>query len=212
MTTPIAKLSVAALAAASLTACVSAPVGPSVLVLPGSRSSFEAFQDDDDACREFASHRSGSPGKAEDDAVRDAAVATAVGAAAGAVIGAAAGDAGDGAAIGAGAGLLLGATHGAEGAGYAGEGLQRRYDHAYLQCMYAKGHQVPMPRGVARNDGRWRDDRWDRRSELRERARERHGLPPREPLERDEPDDLGDDWAPPPPPEGEPPPPPPDFE
>lgn len=217
MKAPFAKLSACALAALSLSACVSAPSGPSVLVLPGSRASFEAFQDDDDTCREFASHRSGSPSKAEDEAVRDAAVATAVGAAAGAVIGAAAGDAGDGAAIGGGAGLLMGAAHGAEGARYAGDGLQRRYDHAYLQCMYAKGHQVPAPRGVARNERRYDygDDRWDRRRELRERARERHGLPPSERIERDESDDLGDlddDWAPPPPPEGEPPPPPPDFE
>ena len=23
-------------------------------------------------------------------------------------------------------------------------GTQRSYDHAYIQCMYAKGHQVPM--------------------------------------------------------------------
>ncbi len=206
MTIRVARLSVAALAAALLSACVSAPEGPSVLVLPGSRSSFEAFQEDDDACREFAAQRAGSRAKAEDAAVRDAAVATAVGAAAGAVIGAAAGDAGDGAAIGGGAGLLLGASHGAERAGYAGDGLQRRYDHAFLQCMYAKGHQVPAPRGVAHNDARRSDDRddggWDRRHELRERARERRGLPPSEPSE---------EWAPPPPPRGEPPPPP-DFE
>jgi hypothetical protein len=24
---------------------------------------------------------------------------------------------------------------------------QRRYDMAYMQCMYAKGHQVPVPGG-----------------------------------------------------------------
>jgi hypothetical protein len=28
--------------------------------------------------------------------------------------------------------------------------VQRRYDNAYVQCMYAKGHQVPSPPGPPR--------------------------------------------------------------
>ena len=28
--------------------------------------------------------------------------------------------------------------------------VQRRYDNAYVQCMYAKGHQVPSPPAPAR--------------------------------------------------------------
>jgi hypothetical protein len=28
--------------------------------------------------------------------------------------------------------------------------VQRRYDNAYVQCMYAKGHQVPSPPGPSR--------------------------------------------------------------
>ena len=91
MTTPLAKCSAALAATLTLSACVSAPSGPSVLVLPGSRADFEAFQNDDDTCREFAERRSGGRGDAEDAVVRDVAIATAVGAAAGAAIGAVAG-------------------------------------------------------------------------------------------------------------------------
>jgi hypothetical protein len=52
---------------------------------------------------------------------------------------------GDGEAIGtgAGAGLILGGAHGMERAHEARDTLQYRYDTAYMQCMYAKGHQVP---------------------------------------------------------------------
>ena len=28
--------------------------------------------------------------------------------------------------------------------------VQRRYDNAYVQCMYAKGHQVPSPPAPSR--------------------------------------------------------------
>jgi hypothetical protein len=66
-----------------------------------------------------------------------------LGAAAGALFGAASGNVGPGAAIGAGAGLLAGsamAYHPAYGSGWE---VQRRYDNAYQQCMYAKGNQVP---------------------------------------------------------------------
>ena len=30
--------------------------------------------------------------------------------------------------------------------------MQKRYDNAYVQCMYAKGQQVPLPAGVAARD------------------------------------------------------------
>jgi hypothetical protein len=40
-------------------------------------------------------------------------------------------------------GLLFGLASGSD-AGYAGGyALQRRYDTAYEQCMYAKGNQIP---------------------------------------------------------------------
>ncbi|MBI0415309.1 MAG: hypothetical protein ITD38_00690, partial [Nitrosospira sp.] len=37
-----------------LTACVSMPTGPSVVVLPGSNKNFDQFRYDDDQCRHFA--------------------------------------------------------------------------------------------------------------------------------------------------------------
>ncbi|MGN4071513.1 hypothetical protein ACS0ZK_05430, partial [Burkholderia gladioli] len=52
---------------------------------------------------------------------------------------------GRGAAVGAGAGLLAGSVVGmgtAQGSAY---DVQRRYDYAYMQCMYAAGDRVPVP-------------------------------------------------------------------
>jgi hypothetical protein len=53
------------------------------------------------------------------------------------------GHAGNGAAIGAGTGLLFGGAANANASGYSSAQLQRQYDVAYLQCMYARGNQVP---------------------------------------------------------------------
>jgi len=53
-------------------------------------------------------------------------------------------------------GLATGALVGSGNAQYAGRTAQQRYDSGYQQCMYAKGHKVPMaarydnPRQVAR--------------------------------------------------------------
>ena len=46
--------------------------------------------------------------------------------------------------MGAGVGLLTGAAVGAGNSQYSGYGTQRQYDAAYLQCMYASGHRVPV--------------------------------------------------------------------
>src|SRR5262245_22272630 len=130
--------------------CVSIPPGPSVMVLPGSRTSFDQFQLDDYSCRSFALQQSGTTAQqaAAESGVAAAAAGTAVGAAAGAAIGAASGDAASGAAIGAGSGLLLGTTWGASQAAWSAGAAQQRYDHAYLQCMYAKGNQIPVARNA----------------------------------------------------------------
>ena len=130
--------------------CTTLPTGPSVMALPGSRTSFDQFQLDDDACRDWAAHRIGiGPDEAAAGAgVGTAAVVTAIGAIAGTAIGAAAGHPGAGAAIGAGSGLLVGSAAGASRAELAGGEAQHRYDAAYVQCMYAKGNRVPVPRGT----------------------------------------------------------------
>jgi hypothetical protein len=67
----------------------------------------------------------------------------------GAAIGAATGDAGIGAAVGAAGGLVTGSAIGAGTGQAAAQGVQRRFDAAYEQCMYAKGNQIPDRGGTA---------------------------------------------------------------
>ena len=125
-----------------LTACATAPSGPSIMSLPGSNKTFDQFRADDLDCRQFASVQIGgtTPSQAANDATaRSAAVGTAVGAAAGALI-----DGASGAGWGAGFGLLTGAMVGSSSAYASGYSLQQRYDIAYVQCMYSKGHKVPV--------------------------------------------------------------------
>lgn len=131
-----------------LGACVVLPTGPSVMVLPGSGHTIDSFRSDDMYCREYAHIQIG--GKTASDAAKEsvvtsAAVGTAVGAVAGAVIG----GGGRGAATGAGVGLLMGSAVGSDAGRASGIGTQRQYDNAYIQCMYTKGHRVPVPAGMA---------------------------------------------------------------
>jgi Glycine-zipper domain len=136
------------LSAGVLSACAVVPNGPSVMVLPGAGKPFDQFQVDDAVCRQYAQQQTGiPPGQAATEStVNSAALGTVLGAAAGAAIGAAAGDAGLGAAVGAGSGLLFGTASGAQAGAVSSGALQWRYDVAYMQCMYAKGNQMP---GVA---------------------------------------------------------------
>ena len=122
--------------------CVSVPTGPSTAALPGTGKHFDQFRYDEGDCRQYAYDSVGgqTPVRAQEDSVVRSGVA-------GAVIGALIGGAvsgGHGAAVGAGVG---GATGGLVGLG-AGEAsgyeAQRRYDNAYTQCMYAKGHKVAV--------------------------------------------------------------------
>ncbi len=125
--------------------CVSMPSGPSVMVLPAPGKPFEQFQVDDMLCRRWADQQIGvAPQEAAtQSAVTGAAVGTAIGAGAGALIGAASGNTGAGATIGAGSGLIVGTAAGSNAGQVSGWEAQRRYDNAYVQCMYAKGNQVP---------------------------------------------------------------------
>lgn len=133
---------IGALASSALLGCVSIPDGPSVTVMPGDGKNFDQFRADDSECRDFAHYQVG--GKTADQTavnsgVATAAVGTAVGAAAGAAI-----NGGRGAGVGAATGLAMGSLIGANSAMASGNNLQRRYDIAYEQCMYAKGNKVPM--------------------------------------------------------------------
>ena len=118
------------------------------MALPGQGKNFEAFQQDDVVCRQYAWQQTGgaAPGAAaSQSAVGSAVVGTALGAAAGAAIGAASGAAGAGAAIGAGAGLLAGSAIGANNAAATYGGVQQLYDISYTQCMTAHGNSVQAP-------------------------------------------------------------------
>jgi hypothetical protein len=162
---------------ALLAGCATLPTGPSVLVLPGSSKTFEAFRADDASCRQYALESVGGKTAAENAnqaGATSAAIGTAVGAAAGAAIGG-----GRGAAVGAGVGLGVGAAAGAGAAETSMYGTQRRYDASYVQCMYASGHRVPV-------SGRFTDD-------LRAPAPTARALPPPPPPPP---------GAPPPPPPG----------
>jgi uncharacterized protein YcfJ len=112
------------------------------MVLPSSSQSFDQFRNDDAICRQFADTRLGGAtanGAAAESEVGSAVVGTLLGAALGAAVGG-----GRGAAIGAGSGLVAGSVMGLGASGSSMNSTQQRYDGAYMQCMYAKGHQVPV--------------------------------------------------------------------
>jgi hypothetical protein len=135
------SLASVSLLALTLTACTVMPTGPSVTVLPGSTKSFEQFRYDDVSCRHYAQVQVGGANEAINQSTVGSAV---VGTAVGALAGAALGGNHQGAAAGAGMGLLVGSSVGAGNAQSAGYGSQRGYDSAYVQCMYARGHQIPV--------------------------------------------------------------------
>ncbi|QCP50790.1 hypothetical protein FAZ95_17490 [Trinickia violacea] len=130
----------ASLACAS--ACSVLPTAPSVMALPGTGKTFDQFRADDASCRQYAFSQVGGVSTnqaATASAVGSAAVGTALGAAAGAAF-----NGGTGAAVGAGAGLLVGSAFGVGAAQSSAYNVQRRYDFAYVQCMYAAGNRVPV--------------------------------------------------------------------
>lgn len=125
-----------------LSGCTYLPTGPSVMVLPGTGMPFNRFQQDDYLCRQYAYGQVGGTTAnqaAVDSQVGSAIVGSAIGAAAGAALGG-----GRGAAVGAGTGLLAGTMAGTSSGYHSAYATQQGYDNAYIQCMYAKGHRVPV--------------------------------------------------------------------
>jgi hypothetical protein len=138
-----------------LGACATMPSGPAVPVMPGTGKSVDAFQQDAAACQQYAQAVLGggaAPQAVNDRAAAGAVASSAVGAATGAIIGSVSNQGGQGAAVGAGLGLLFGAINAANASSAAQWQLQAQYDQAYLQCMYARGNQVPMR---ASQRGQW---------------------------------------------------------
>lgn len=129
--------------------CASIPTGPSQMALPGTGKTFDQFRFDDAECQRYAFHQIGgttAEKSAQDSAVRSAVVGTAIGAVAGAAIGGR-----SGAGVGAGTGLIVGSVAGSDTGQRSAYGTQRQYDNAYIQCMYARGHKVPVSAEMARS-------------------------------------------------------------
>lgn len=127
---------------AVLAGCASIPTGPNVAVMPGPGKPFDQFEVDNAICRQFAEQQIGAnPNKvAREQVVTGAATGAAIGAASGALMG----HGHEGATESmAGAGLIVGSAAGAGAANASTMTLQRRYDIAYEQCMYAKGNLIP---------------------------------------------------------------------
>lgn len=138
----ITKLLPVCCAVLALAGCATTPTEPSIMALPGSGRSFEEFRNDDGYCRTYAFQSSGAGTReqsANTSAIQNAAIGTAIGTVAGAAIG---GRQGSG--VGAGMGLVVGSATGAEASRRSQYGGQRQYDTAYVQCMYARGHRVPV--------------------------------------------------------------------
>lgn len=129
-----------------LGACATVPTGPRTRVMPAPGKPFDVFVREDNTCRQYASNQvSADPERTRtSNAVGGAAIGTALGAGAGALAGGH-----EGAGVGAAAGLVFGALAGSSEGQSAGGELQRRYDLAYEQCMYANGNQVPGFRSQA---------------------------------------------------------------
>lgn len=122
-----------------LSGCVSQPVGPTIPVMPGQNKSLQAFQADEATCEGYAGQRvAGGAEAANNTAIGEGILGTALGAGLGAAVGG-----GRGAAIGAASGAVVGTGVGADTSAGAQMSLQRRYDIAYAQCMQTKGNKVP---------------------------------------------------------------------
>ncbi len=129
--------------------CATVPTGPSVAVLPAPGKSFDTFRAEDATCRQWAQQSSGTSAQQtyESNVATGAVAGTAIGTGLGAAVGSASGHAGTGALIGGAYGLLVGTSAGSNSGQVYGKEAQRRYDNAYVQCMYSYGNQVPGYRG-----------------------------------------------------------------
>lgn len=136
------KLRVIALvtaAATVLSGCVTPPMGPTIYVEPGKNKTPAAFEQDEQACEDYANQRTaGQADQANNKAVASALIGTALGAGLGAAVGG-----GRGAAIGAGSGAVVGTAVGSNQSAHAQYSLQQRYNIAYAQCMSTHGNSAP---------------------------------------------------------------------
>ena len=127
-------------AAMILSGCVSEPLGPTVYVGPGKGKSPVVFEQDEQACEDYAGQRTAGQAEAANNrAVGSALIGTALGAGLGAAVGG-----GHGAGIGAASGAVVGTAVGTSQNAHAQYSLQDRYNIAYAQCMQSRGNSVPQ--------------------------------------------------------------------
>ena len=114
------------------------------MALPGTGKNFDQFRYDDATCRQFAKEQidgATSSQDSNDKFAKRAVIGTAIGSAIGAAVDV------DGDKIKSGettTGLFIGSLIGADENITSSYRMQRHYDNAYVQCMYAKGHRVPV--------------------------------------------------------------------
>ena len=124
-----------------LSACATAPMGPTVQVLPPQGKPFEQFQGEDYSCRQYAYGQvQGQAEEANNMGVLEGVGGTVLGAGLGAAVGG-----GRGAAIGAASGAVVGSAIGANTSAAHQGGIQAQYNNAYAACMTSKGNSVARP-------------------------------------------------------------------
>ena len=123
-----------------LSGCASTPMGPTVQALPAQGKPFDTFQMEQMQCKQYAGDQvRGQAQNANEMAIGGAVLGTALGAGLGAAVGG-----GHGAAVGAAAGSVVGTGVGVGSSSHEQKTIQQQYNDAYLQCMYAKGNQIPQ--------------------------------------------------------------------
>jgi hypothetical protein len=122
-----------------LAACVETPMGSTVQVMPGPKTSLASFQNDQAICRQFAQQAVADQAQGANlRGLGTAALTTALGAGLGGAIGG-----GRGAGIGAASGGIGGAGLAAVGSSNAQRSIQAQYDNAFAACMFSLGNTVP---------------------------------------------------------------------
>lgn len=129
------------------TGCATVPSGPSVRVFPAPGKPYDLFLSEDVYCRHAAERQIGLLPQevADQNTAAGAFIGTALGTGIGAALGAASGNMGAGAVIGGVSGLMIGSAAGADAGRVEGREAQRRYDTAYLQCMYSHDNRAYNP-------------------------------------------------------------------
>lgn len=129
---------------ALLAGCVTAPLGPTVAVMPGPGKTSAQYSADVWTCQQTAQAAIAGPTQnAQGGAAVTTAGGAALGAAVGALFGAATGNVGAGAAWGAGTGLMIGGASAGGAGAVSSYSLQNQYNAIYVQCMGQLGNAQP---------------------------------------------------------------------